>query len=66
MFSLPFPGHQLPTDAKVFRSQLIQEVKRTNIPGIFELKIRDVIIGTKQEKYVDFEGKYAPTFDGCV
>ena len=63
VFSIPFPQSDLPTDARVFHSQLIPEIKNTDVPGIFELKVRDVIVGTPQIKKIDFDDSYAPTID---
>lgn len=63
VFTLPFLSDQLPSGARVFRSQLVPEIKPTDVPGIFELKIRHVIVGTPQEQYVDYDSSYAPTAD---
>lgn len=43
-FSIPFPEKDLPSGSNVFRSQLVPKVKTTDILGIFELKMRHVII----------------------
>ena len=66
VFSLPFPSTELPDGARVFRSQLIPEIKTTDAPGIYELKIRDVIVGTPQQKYIDYDDSYAPIVDPCT
>ena len=63
VFSIPFPAHELPSDAKVLRSQLVPEVKITDMSGIYELKIRHVIIGTPERRNDDFEESYSPTID---
>lgn len=63
VFSIPFPETELPTNARVFRSQLVPEVKDTDVPGIFELKVRDVIVGTPQVKNIDYIDSYSPTAD---
>ena len=48
VFSLPFPSSELPEGSRVFRSQLVPEIKETDVKSIFELKIRDDIVGTPQ------------------
>jgi hypothetical protein len=63
VFLAPFPRSELPSDARVFRSQLIPEVKVTNIPTVYELKVRDVIVGTPQIQHIDYHEHYAPTID---
>jgi hypothetical protein len=63
VFSLPVPLENLPADSRIFRSQLIPEIKSTDVPSIFELKIRDVICGTPQEKHIDFVESYSPVVD---
>ena len=63
VFSIPFPKNELPPNARVFQSQLIPEIKNTDVPGVYELKIRDVIVGTPQIKKIDFDESYAPTVD---
>ena len=63
VFSLPFPSTDLPKGAKVFRSQLVTEVKSTDMSGIWELKIRHVIVGTPQSRKHDFDESYSPTID---
>ena len=63
VFSLPFPAKDLPPDSRIFRSQLIPEIKPTDVPAVFELKIRDVIVGTPQVKNLDYMDSYAPTVD---
>ena len=63
VFSIPFPAKDVPKDTRVFQSQLIPEIKNTDVAGMYELKIRDVIIGTPQIKNVDFSESYSPTID---
>ena len=63
VFSIPFPKKDLPPSSRVLQSQLIPEIKNTDVPGVFELKIRDVIIGTPRIKNVNFDDSYAPTAD---
>jgi hypothetical protein len=63
VFSLPVQRTNLPEDTRIFRSQLIPEIKATDVPSVFELKIRDVICGTPQEKDVDFKESYSPVID---
>jgi hypothetical protein len=38
-------------------------IKNTDVAGMFELKIRDVIIGMPQIKNVDYSESYSPTVD---
>jgi hypothetical protein len=63
VFSLPFERVSIPQDARIFRSQLVPEVKDTEVPGVFELKVRDVIVGTPQQKAVDYIESYSPVVD---
>jgi hypothetical protein len=63
VFSIPFPAKDLPQDTRIFQSQLIPEIKNTDVAGMYELKIRDVIIGTPQIKNIDFSESYSPTID---
>ena len=60
-YSLPFPRDDLPKDTKVLQNLLICEVKRTNTPTIWELKVRECTVGTNQERGIDFEESYCPT-----
>ena len=62
-FSKPFPKVDIPSDAKLFRSLLVMEVKTTDVPGVWQFKIRHAIVGTPQEQYIDYENSYAPTID---
>ena len=63
VFSLPFHHNDLPLGSKVFKSQLVTEVKSTDMKGIWELKIRHVIVGTPQQRKLDFEESYSPIID---
>jgi hypothetical protein len=63
VFSLPVLRNNLSDDTRIFRSQLIPEIKPTDVPSVFELKIRDVICGTPQEKDIDFKESYSPVVD---
>ena len=62
-FSKPFPKDDIPTTAKTLRSLLVLEVKPTDVPGIWQFKIRHAIVGTPQEQYIDYDDSYAPTVD---
>ena len=62
-FSKPFPRVDLHKDTKIFRSLLVLEVKSTDVPGVWQLKIRHAIVGTPQEQYIDYQDSYAPTID---
>ena len=62
-FSKPFLRNDIPPDSKLFRSLLVLEVKATDVPGVWQLKIRHTIVGTPQEQHIDFEDSYAPTVD---
>ena len=62
-FSKPFLKDDIPPDSKILRSLLVLEVKPTDVPGIWQFKIRHAIVGTPQEQYVDFDDSYAPTVD---
>ena len=63
VFTLPFKRSDLPSDARIFWSQLVPEIKTTDILSIFELKVRHVIVGTPQEHKIDFDNSYSPTAD---
>ena len=62
-FSKPFQRSDVQPTSKIFRSLLVLEVKATDVPGIWQFKIRHAIVGTPQEQYVDFDDSYAPTVD---
>jgi hypothetical protein len=63
VFSAPCLRSSLPPGSHVFRSLLIPEIKPTEIPSVFELKVCDVIVGTPQVQYLDYNEHYAPTVD---
>lgn len=63
VFSLPFPKSELPPGSTILNTLLVPEWKSTEIPGIYEPRIRECIIGTPQKQYVDFEQSYSPTVD---
>ena len=50
----------------MFQSQLIPEVKDNDVPGIFEFKVRDIIVGTPQVKNIDYQDTYSPTADATT
>ena len=51
----------------MFKSQLVYEIKDTDSPGIFELKVRDVIVRTPQQQYyLDYDNICAPVIDPCT
>ena len=62
-FSLPFPIDELPDHAKVLRTLLVPEWKPTELPNVFEPRIRECIIGTPQQQYLDFDSSYAAVVD---
>jgi hypothetical protein len=59
-FTLPFPKSDLPVDSNVFRSTLVPEIKSTDIPGVYELRVRECTIGTPQQQGIDFNNSYSP------
>jgi hypothetical protein len=59
-FTLPFPKHELPHGSNVFRSTLVPEIKATDIPGVYELRVRECTIGTPQKQGIDFDNSYSP------
>ena len=60
VFSLPFPKSQLPSGARVFNTLLVPEIKATEIFHVWECRIRECVIGTPQQQYIDFDNAYAP------
>ena len=62
-FSKPFLKSTINENNKIFRSLLVLEVKATDVPGVWQFKIRHAIVGTPQEKYIDYDESYAPTVD---
>ena len=63
VFTMPFLKSEVPAGAQILRSQLVPEIKSTDIPSIFELKVRHVIVGTPQVHKIDFDNSYSPTAD---
>jgi hypothetical protein len=66
VFTLPFPAFDLPPDARIFRTLLVPEYKPTEIPTVWECRVRECVVGTQQKQYLDFEVSYAPTLDGMT
>ena len=62
-FSKPFRRSEIPSENKVFQSLLVLEIKPTDVPGIWQFKVRHAIVGTPQQQYVDYDESYAPTID---
>ena len=60
VFSLPVPISSLPPTIRVFPTILVPDIKPTDIPTLWECKIRDCTVGTKQEKGIDFPESYTP------
>ena len=65
-FSKLFRRVELPIETKVFRYLLVLEIKPTDVPGIWQLKVRHAIVGTPQQQYVDYDDSYAPTIDSTT
>ena len=63
VFSKPFPRNELPKDVRVLRTLLVPEFKSTDIPNVFECKVRDCTVGTPQEKGRDFPQSYCAVFE---
>ena len=63
VFTIPFLKSDVPAGSQILRSQLVPEIKTTDVPSIFELKVRHVIVGTPQVHKVDFDNSYSPTAD---
>jgi hypothetical protein len=63
VFTIPFLKSDVPPGSQILRSQLVPEIKVTDVPSIFELKVRHVIVGTPQVHKVDFDNSYSPTAD---
>ncbi len=66
VFSLPFPKSELPEGERVFKTILVPEVKDTDVPGVWKLRVRECIVGTPQKKSIDFRDSYSPTVDGVT
>jgi hypothetical protein len=65
-FTLPFPKDDLPQGSNVFRSTLVPEIKTTDIPGVYELRVRECTIGTPQQQGVDFDTSYSPVAENTT
>jgi hypothetical protein len=65
-FTLPFPKDELPVGSNVFRSTLVPEIKTTDVPGVFELRVRECTIGTPQQKGIDFDNSYSPVAENTT
>lgn len=63
VFALPIPRKSLPPDTRVFKTKLVPEYKPTDVPTVYECKIRDCTVGTGQIKGIDFPESYCPTTD---
>ena len=48
-FSKPFRRSEVPPDDKIFRSLLVLEIKPTDVPGVWQFKVRHAIVGTPQQ-----------------
>ncbi len=63
VFAQPIPRRQLPPETKVFPTKLVPEYKPTDVPTVYECKVRDCTVGTGQEKGIDFPESYCATID---
>jgi hypothetical protein len=63
VFSLPVAKSSLSSDSYVFQSQLVPEIKPTDVPSFFELKVHEVFCGTPQCEGIDFKESYSPVVD---
>lgn len=63
VFALPVPKRDLKDGTKVCKTKLVGEYKATDVPQIYELKVRDCTVGTSQVKGVDFPESYCATID---
>ena len=66
LLCLPFPASELPEGARIFRTLLVPEYKATEIPTVWECRVRECIVGTQQKQFLDFEVSYAPTLEGMT
>ena len=66
VFSLPFPSVELPKGVNVFGVLLVPEVKATDVPGVWQLRVRECVVGTPQKKTIDFDNSYSPTVDALA
>ena len=63
VFAIPVPKHQLLEGTTVCKTKLVPEYKATDVPQVYELKVRDCTVGTSQVKGVDFPESYCATID---
>ena len=66
VFSIPFKRSDVPDDTNVFRTLLVPDYKTTDISNIYKCKVRDCIVGTKQEKGIDFPESYCAVVDATT
>jgi hypothetical protein len=66
VFSKPIPKSELPPDTRVFRTLLVPGFKDTDMPGVYECRIRDCTVGTPQVKGLDFPESYCATVDSTT
>ncbi len=66
VFSKPFPRTELSKDERVFRTLLVPGFKDTDMPGVYECRVRDCIVGTPQIKGLDFPESYCATIDSTT
>ena len=63
VFSLPFLKKDLPEGQKVLRTLLVPEWKPTELSNVWEPRIRECVVGTPQQRYLDFDNSYAAVVD---
>lgn len=63
VFSIPFHKSSLLAGQKILRTLIVCEVKKTEVPSVWELKCRECIIGTLQKKGNDFNESYSPVIE---
>lgn len=66
VFSLPVKKKDLPEGTRVFPTILVPDIKPTDVPTLFEAKMRDCTVGTKQEKGIDYPQSYTPVGNSCT
>jgi hypothetical protein len=66
VFSKPFPKSELQKDDRVFRTLLVPGFKDTDMPGVYECRVRDCTVGTPQVKGLDFPESYCATIDSTT
>lgn len=65
-FSAPLKKSILPKETRVFQTLLVPEYKDTDVPGIFECKVRNCTVGTPQIKGIDFPKSYCAIIGGTT